>query len=152
MRTRTHLAGVVAVLTLLASCRTQSSTFTDQDLAAISAMFAATVGYVEEGDWEAWAAQYTEDAVLYPPNAPAVTGRAAILAWGGAFPQVLDFGFWNVEVMGHGDLAYGTSAYAMTLEGFPADTGVQLVVIRRTADGWKAVAAIFNSDLPIPAP
>jgi ketosteroid isomerase-like protein len=55
-------------------------------------------------------------------------------------------------VSGEGDLAYGVSARAMTLQGMPEDRGKQLVVFRRTADGWRVAAGAFNSDLPLPGP
>ena len=32
-------------------------------------------------DWATFAAQYVEDAVVYPPNESAVKGREAIRSW-----------------------------------------------------------------------
>ena len=89
--------------------------------------------------------------MLQPPNAPSVNGRAAIRAWGETFPALEDMSFPNVQVMGQGDMAYGTSGYVMTFEGAPRDTGKQLAVFRRTpSGGWEVVAVSFSSDLPAP--
>lgn len=112
-------------------------------------MFDATVSTVLARDWAAWAGQFSEDAVLQPPNAPSVSGRAAIQAWGEAFPALEDMSFSNVQVMGQGGMAYGMSGYVMTFDDAPRDTGKQLAVFRRTpSGGWEVVALSFSSDLP----
>ena len=61
--------------------------------------------------------------------------------------------FADVQVSGEGNMAYGSSSYVLKLKDLPADTGKQLVVFRRGADGkWKVAAASYSSDLPIPTP
>ena len=154
MKTRNHLVSITALVSFAVACQAPAppppADLTDQDQATIRGMFDSTPGYVRAGDWATWAGQYSVDAVLQPPNAPPLTGREAIQEWGEAFPNVEEISFSSVQVMGQADLAYGTSAYTMTLEGAPADTGKQLVVFRRTpTGGWEVVAASFNSDLPI---
>lgn len=122
-----------------------------EDMSALRAMFDSTVSWVRAANWTAWAGQYSDDALLQPPNAPAVHGRAALLAWGQAFPPVEALDFSNVQVSGEGNLAYGTSDYSMTVQGAPVDVGKQLVVFRKGEDGqWHVVAVSFNSDLPLP--
>ena len=152
MRTRSRLAGIAAVASVIVGCQAAApAELTEQDQASIRGMFDATVGYIRAGDWAVWAGQYSEDAVLHPPNAPMVNGREAIQAWGEAFPPVQELSFSNIQVSGQADLAYGTCAYSMTLEGSPPDTGKQLVVFHRDASGeWEVVAVSFNSDLPVP--
>jgi ketosteroid isomerase-like protein len=152
-----HLAAVVL---LVASCaqppqeQTKASTdaapvFTADDATAISGMFTQTVQWLRAGDWKAWSDQYTEDAVLQPPNGPSVVGRAAALAWGQAFPAIEEVDFTNVKVVGEGNIAYGTSDWVLQTKGAPEDKGKQLVVFRRGADGkWGVVAVSFNSNLP----
>lgn len=124
--------------------------FTAQDQAALGGMFDATIRMINAGDWPAWAAQYAEDGLLQPPNAPTVRGRRDIEEWGRAFPKIEELAFSGVEVHGEGSLAWGTSGYTLRVKGQAPDTGKQLVVFRRAADGlWKIVAASFNSDLPV---
>jgi ketosteroid isomerase-like protein len=121
-----------------------------EDVATLEQMFDAVVRLIRAGDWAGWAALYAEDAVLHPPNGPAVRGRAALQQWGEAFPPVEAIDFSNVQVSGEGSLAYGTSGYALTIKGQPPDTGKQLGVFRRGTGGWEVVAVSFNSDLPLP--
>jgi ketosteroid isomerase-like protein len=125
--------------------------FTAQDEATLLEMFDAVPRYVNAGDWASWAGVYSEDGPLQPPNAPVIRGRSNLLAWGQAFPPIEAFTFSKVEVFGEGNLAYGMSAYTLKLRDSATDTGKQLVVFRREADGkWKVVAASYSSDLPVP--
>jgi ketosteroid isomerase-like protein len=56
-----------------------------------------------------------------------------------------------VETWVEGNIAYGTSRYTLELEDLPTDTGKQLAVFRRGADGrWSVVACSFSSDLAAP--
>jgi ketosteroid isomerase-like protein len=124
--------------------------FTAQDQAALRGMVDTCARYINAGNWTAWAALYSEDGRLQPPNAPAITGRANLVAWGQAFPEIEALSFFNVELWGEGNIAYGTSGYTLKLKDLPPDTGKQLVVWRRSADRkWSVVAASFNSDLPM---
>ena len=126
--------------------------FTAQDEATLRGMFDASIRSINAGDWNSWAAMYSEDGRLQPPNAALITGRANLVAWGQAFPQIDALTFFKVEVWGEGNIAYGTSGYTLKVKDLPPDTGKQLIVWRRTADGeWKIVAASFNSDLPVPS-
>ena len=126
--------------------------FTAQDQAALRGMFDAAIRMINAGDWPAWAAQYAEDGLLQTPNAPTVKGRPELQEWGHAFPKIEELVFSGVEVRGEGSLAWGTSGYTLRVKGQAPDTGKQLVVFRRAADGlWKIVAASFNSDLPVPS-
>jgi len=109
-------------------------------------------------DWATFAAQYVEDAVLYPPNEPAVKGRAAIRSWLEKFPPVTEFKLTNVKVEGRDDLAYVLGAYTMTLVPPGAtpvkDSGKYVEIRRRQADGrWLLAVDMFSSDLPVtPSP
>ena len=57
-------------------------------------------------DFAAWTALFLEDAVVNPPNEPAVKGREAIRAWLEKFPPTTEFKLNNVYVEGREDLAY----------------------------------------------
>jgi ketosteroid isomerase-like protein len=128
------------------------SGFTGSDHSTLKGFFEATPGYALANEWETWANQYAEYAVLQPPNSPSIEGRENILAWGRAFPQAEYFSFDDIEVSGHGDLAWGTSTYKLKIPGFPEDRGKQLGVFRRKPNGgWEVIALSFNSDLPMTA-
>lgn len=144
---------LVVAFVALGGCQAGAPQFTAEDEATTRGMFDSTVANIRAGNWNRWSEQFTDDAVLQPPNAAPVSGRAAILAWGQAFPPVEEVSFSDVHVSGEGNMAYGTSAYVLKLQGVPADTGKQLVVFRRAAGGpWQIPAVSFSSNLPTPAP
>ena len=125
--------------------------FTQQDQDAVRGRFDTALGYVNAGDWAGWSEMFSEDGILQPPNAPTVRGRAQLQAWGETFPAIKRLAFSDVETWGEGNIAYGTSRYTLELEDMPTDTGKQLVVYRRGADGrWSVVACSFSSDLAAP--
>ena len=105
-------------------------------------------------DWATVAALYGDDAVLNPPNEPAVKGRAAIQAFFAKFPPITALKFTNIAVEGHDDLAYTLGSYTMTLAppGAAApvkDSGKYVEIRRKQRDGrWLIAVDIFNSDLP----
>lgn len=109
-------------------------------------------------DFETWAALFLDDAVVNPPNEPAVKGRAAIRAWLEKFPPMTEFKLNNVYVEGREDLAYVLGTYTMTIvpPGAPGpvrDSGKFVTVARRQADGrWLAAVDMFSSDLPAAPP
>lgn len=103
------------------------------------------------GDTEAYAASYSEDAVIQGPNAPALRGRAEIEAWHRTLPAFASIEWPDAQVRGSGDLAYATAGYVQAFAGARPDRGKQLAVYRRQDDGaWKIVAVSFSSDLPAP--
>ncbi|MDH5203197.1 MAG: SgcJ/EcaC family oxidoreductase [Nitrospirota bacterium] len=136
----------------------EEAALSDEDVAAIKASTEAYVQAVKSEDFTAFAALYTEDAVLMPPNQPIVQGREAILTWAEAFPPLTEFSLSAVEIDGRGDLAFVRGTYSMTiaLEGAPEpiqDTGKYIEIRRKQEDGsWLIARDIFNSDLPLPPP
>ena len=149
MRRSTALASAIVVL--LIACQPRPAAFSGQDESAVRAVADSAVRYQLAGDWAAWAGLFSEDGVLQPPNAPAVKGRPALLAWARTLPPVEKAAFSNVQVWGDGNLSYGTSGYSFTLKGLPPDTGKQLWVSRRAPSGkWEVVVVSFNSDLAVP--
>ena len=124
------------------------------DIAAIEEGSAAFVAAANADDWGGIAALYTEDAVLMPPNGPAVQGRADIEAFFAAFPPTSGFTLNPVEIDGRGDLAFVRGTYSLTLEieGMEPtpDTGKYIEIRRRQPDGsWLLAVDIFNSDVPL---
>lgn len=100
---------------------------------------------------------YSQDAVVLPPNAPVISGEAAIASFLKSFPPITNFEFTLVHIEGTADMAWVQGAYNMTMtpEGSSPinDTGKYIEIWKKQADGgWKVVRDIFNSDLPaVPA-
>ena len=110
-----------------------------------------------EKNLEASVSNYAPDAVMMPPGAPAVTGAEAVRkSWTEMFAIPgfkLSWQPMQVEAARSGDLAYARGSYEMTVTGPTGepvkDRGKYLTVWRKQASGeWKAVADIFNTDLP----
>ena len=76
-------------------------TGSETDLEAIDRVRAAHVAALNAGDAEALAAQFTDDGVQMPPNAPANIGKAMIRSWPAAFLDQfrLQFAFEVDEVL-----------------------------------------------------
>ena len=111
-------------------------------------------------DVDGFISYYAEDASAFTPGSPVATGKPAIrtvIAQMFGMPGFsLSFQTAKVEVARSGDLAYTHGTYAMSMndpKGSPMnDKGKYVTVYKKQADGkWKAVADIFNSDLPPPA-
>jgi ketosteroid isomerase-like protein len=124
------------------------------DLEAQKGISSAFVRNVLARDWDAVAAMYAEDAILGPPNQPAVKGRAAIRAWFSSFPPVTAFTAADVRIDGHGDLAYGHGTFEITVmppgaAGPIKNRGKYLDVRKKQKDGrWLYVVDFWSSDLP----
>ena len=111
-------------------------------------------------DLEGTVSYYSDDASVFPPNAPVASGKQAIHAvWADviASASTISWQTDKVEVARSGDLAYLTGIYQTTAKDPKAqpvnDTGKFVEVWKKQADGkWKTVADIFNSDVPTPAP
>lgn len=100
---------------------------------------------------------YSEDAVIYPPGSPPVTGRAAAQeVWGllVADPAFsLSWSATHAEVAACGDLGFTSGPYQATLTGPGGakilERGKFLCVWRRQSDGtWKAAHDMWNADAP----
>ncbi|MBT8401444.1 MAG: SgcJ/EcaC family oxidoreductase, partial [Rhodothermia bacterium] len=132
------------------------ASLSEEDLATIRAAGDAFEAAGASNDWTAVAALYTEDAVLMPPNAPSVTGRAAIQEVFEQFPTITSMDLTIEDIQGSGDLATvrGSYSLAMDIEGDTVeDTGKYLEVRRKQADGsWPMIIDTWNSDIPVPVP
>ncbi len=153
-----RMGGIVALvactlLTMPSQAQTAKG-LSQEDVKKINEATQASVKAALAKDWTAWTADYLEDAVLFPPNQPAVGGRAAIRAWAQAFPPMTSFTLSNVKVEGRDDLAYVLGTYTLTMlpigaPGPVKDSGKFIEIRRRQPDGrWLTAADIFNSDLP----
>lgn len=102
-------------------------------------------------------AYFADDASAFPPNAPIATGKEAIRESVAQHFEMPGFAVsWQaakVEAARSGDLGFSQGTFEMTFndpKGNPVmDRGKYVTVWKKQADGsWKAVADIFNSDLP----
>jgi ketosteroid isomerase-like protein len=131
---------------------------TDADRASILEQHAGFSSSLNSGDMAAVAAFYTEDALLMAPNAPRVTGRAAIEAFLKTFPPMDDLVLSGDEFAGGGDLIVVTGNFTINVmppgaTAAVADTGKFVEVWRRQPDGTLKMAAdMWNSNLPLPPP
>ena len=150
-------AVVAASFLALAGCQ-KAAVDTSADEAAIRASATAWQNAYNNGDGEAMAAQYAEDAVLLPPNAPAVTGRAAIR-------EFLETDSQNTRATGlkfnipgdgpvqvSGDLAFESgSASVVDASGATVATAKYIGVYNKKDGKWLLVRDTWNMDAP-PAP
>src|SRR5205085_4254722 len=73
---------VAAIVTLTAGCApSQAPANSDADRAKLEADALSWFNYFDKADADGMANLYAEDALLLPPGAPAVAGRAAIKAF-----------------------------------------------------------------------
>jgi uncharacterized protein (TIGR02246 family) len=131
---------------------------TAADEAAIRAGTTAWADAYNAGDGAAMAAFYAEDAVLLPPNAPPVSGRAAIgefLAADSANTRAAGLKFklpGDGPAQVSGDLAYESgSAHVVDASGATVATGKYIGVFNRIDGKWLLVRDTWNMDAP-PAP
>ena len=111
-------------------------------------------------DLNATVAFYSDDASVFPPNAPIASDKPSIrAAWTSLLSPDTSIAWQasKADVARSGDLGYIAGVYQMTMKdphGKPTtDTGKFVEVWKKQADGnWKTVADIFNSDLPVQAP
>ena len=107
------------------------------------------------GDLEKTLSYYTDDASMFPPNAPMITGPEARRKLWTALLAPAELAFSNaatkVEVARSGDLAYETGTFKESFKddkGQPVNVAGKYVVIwKKQPNGqWKAAFDIFNTD------
>ena len=104
-------------------------------------------------DLDKTVAFYADDAIVLPPNQPAVTNKDGIRnLWKGFFDTFIDISWktTRVEVAKSGDMAVLTGTYEMTMKDGSKDKGKYCEVWQKKADGkWKVGIDMFSSDLPV---
>jgi ketosteroid isomerase-like protein len=150
------MTGIAICLGLSVGCQRRAGLST-ADQAMIHQAQENDVKLTNAQDWNGDLALYTEDAILMPPNLPVVQGKGPIQAWMQAYPPISNLQEQSLEIEGEGNLAYDRGTYSMTVNHVAApsveDHGKYLTIWRKQAGGlWKISRAIFNSDLPLPAP
>lgn len=103
------------------------------------------------------AALYAVEAVMLPPNMPAITGNSAVRTfWAALWPMNAAFTITptKVQVAQAGDVAIeeGTWIFEVpTPQGAQKDNGKYLVVWRKEGGSWKVTHDMWSSDNPPPA-
>ena len=167
MKARRLSLAAISFVVLLAGCTSAAPPLAppdthDADAKAIRDVEAAWVQAFTTKDVEKAAAFYTDDASVFLPGAPIITGIPAIKA--ALKPMIADRNFSltfaadKVDVAKSGDLGYSQGAYTMTYSSSTgkkkmAEKGKYVTIFRKQADGsWKNVADIFNADAPAATP
>lgn len=130
----------------------------EAELNAVDHVRELHVAALNAGQADDWAAQFTDDGVQMPPNAPANIGKQAIGAWSGGLLGHfrVQFALDVDEVRILDDWAFERGGYAITLDpkaGGPLlkDSGKYITLYRRDQKGtWRMARDIWNSSNPLP--
>ena len=152
-----RMSWVAAAASLLIAV-TGTSQAASADEAAIRAQTAAWGKAYNGGDAKGVAALYAEDALLMPPGAAGVNGRAAIQdyftkdvaaskAAGAVF--VLNP---KTDVGVSGNMGWESGVYQVTVQGAVVETGKFLSVSRKKDGKWLYIRDTWNADAPPAAP
>ena len=137
------LLGVLAAL--FAGCQAGPAAPEASSRGAIEATVDRYVAASNEGDAEALAELYADDALLLPPDHQPIRGREAIVDfWRQGTDEGLEVSPLRLEV--NGDVAYMVGRYRLPpTEAEDADSGQYVLCLKRQADGaWKLTADIWN--------
>ncbi len=99
-------------------------------------------------------ATYSQDAILMPPNTPAIRTRVAIqYYWSTQLtPQAPGLLLNATENVVMGNFAYSTGYYTMVdAKGATLDHGKFVEILAHDQEGWRIYRDIFNSDNPVQA-
>lgn len=130
----------------------------DTDLQSIDEIRVAHVAALNSGNAQAWAAQFTNDAVQMPPNAPENIGKPNIRSWSQAFLDQfrVHFALAVDEVHVMSEWAFERGSYTISLTskaGGPSmkDVGKYITIYQRDPEvGWRMARDIWNSNHPPP--
>ena len=130
----------------------------EADLSAIDKVRDAHVAALNVSDASAWAAQFADDGVQMPPNAPANVGKAMIASWSHAMLSQfrVQFALSVDEVRVRGEWAFERGGYTIGLSptaggSLVRDSGKYITIYeRKPADTWRMARDIWNSSNPAP--
>jgi len=128
-----------------------------EDMAAVKAVDRNWLKAFSAADGDALASLYDENAVLMPPGAPAVKGRAAIRDFllkeaQGAGKAGMVFSFGEMSDGGtSGNLGWSSGTYSVKdKDGKVIETGKFLSVDRKVNGKWMYWRDTWNADNPPP--
>lgn len=142
-----------------ANTRMQNETAAERP--AIEQVGQAHFRFINENKPDSFALTYAEQGVMMPPNAPAVTGRAAIAAAMGEMIRSVPGGVrltrQTLNVSVNGPLAVERGSYVFSMSnprrGQPDITtnGKYLIHWHKVADQWLIAEGTWSDDVPPPA-
>ncbi len=133
----------------------EAGPLSENDIGAIENIIQQYVQAFLAKDLNAYTGLWTEDAVMMPPNSPALEGREAIIQDLMAGPAPTEFILDVLDIDGAGDVAYvrGTYSITMTVAGVPEPVrynGMYLSIFKKQPDAtWLFSVDTWNSDLPL---
>jgi uncharacterized protein (TIGR02246 family) len=167
MRHPAHWIVVVIAAAALEACASKAEqpaqvgqANNEKDVAAINAVQDREIAVASMGNADSVAMVGTDDAVLMPPDEPAVHGRDAMKKWAETmFSQAsLSGRYTSSDVTVSGDLAVVRYTGELTMTpkagGAPVTERIKGIhVMKRQPDGtWKIAQDVWNSDAPAVAP
>lgn len=131
----------------------------ESDVRALNELRERTMEAENAGDASFFEGVLTEDVVIMPPGMPAVSGRAATVAFMSAFLGQFDLQIQYVseEIRIHGDLGFDRGTYSQTLtpKGVSQgnrESGKYLWIYSRRSDGaWEFSRVIWNASESVSA-
>lgn len=119
------------------------------DKKALEAGAAAWMEAFNAKDLEAMTAYYAEDAVLLPPDAPAIFGRDAVLStMQEMFASGLSIELEDLEIKVENALAYKAGRYRLLSEdGTLVDRGKYIEIWTKVDESWVLHRDIWNSSV-----
>jgi len=137
---------------------TMAPTAAESEAEAIREAGTDWLAAVDTRDAARVAPYYAADGLFLVPNVPRAHGREAVQA---VWAQLLSAPnlelAWtptSIEMAQAADMAYEVGSYRLAMDvpnGRVEDDGKYVVVWRKTAEGWKVAADIFNSSRPLSA-
>ena len=128
----------------------------DQDVQDITGATKDWGAAFKAGDLARATAFLTEDAVLIPPNEPAVIGAEAVAGWSQRMFEAVTVQEIDITVDGvrvAGDWAVSHGVWHMTMlagDTVLNDTTRYVLIWERQVDGaWKVAHDVWNSALPL---
>lgn len=151
-----NITQAIVIAATLSACQSGSTGLTIDDRAAIEASSQVWVETYNRNDWQGLADLFTPDAIMMPPNGPAIRGPAAIAEWEQANETGFRIAFDLETIDGNADTASVSGRSCVFTPdgagGYGVDVGKFLEVRKRQADGtWLIRTDIFNSDLSVGA-
>lgn len=153
-----HISWIAAGLIALAGIADAASLASRADEAVIRAQSLSWAKAYNGGDAAAVAAQYADDALLLPPGAPGVRGRAAILAFftkdiAGSKAAGVVFNINpGTDVGASGNMGWESGTYTATIKGVVVESRKFLSVSRKTGGKWHYIRDTWNADAPPASP
>ena len=100
--------------------------------------------------------RYTDDAVVLPPDSPAIEGKKAVRAFLDKWPSIKAYDAPIVKAEGRDDFAWVWGTFTETVEPEPGNSfsmkGKWTSSYRKQPDGsWLATSLIWNLDEPMKA-